>query len=146
MRDNLRRISRFVLGQALLNNMNILVSIFGFLFMTMCVFGVIAPVTFQGQVARFKGKSGLKGAIIGRGATGVLFIVASPACRDSNFFLFFGVFLLAAVVFIVLLGRESFEGLLDWWTKLNPIIVRTWALCAVFFAGYIIYASGWPPI
>ena len=125
--------------------MNIVVSIFGFLLIAMCVFGVVAPMTFQQQIAKLKGKSGFKGAIIGRGATGILFIVASPACLDSEFFLFFGAFLLIATVFIFLLGRESIEGMLNWWLKLNPIIVRTWTLCVALFAGYIIHASGWPP-
>jgi uncharacterized membrane protein YidH (DUF202 family) len=69
----------------------------------------------------------------------MLFLVA-PVSRAPKILRVLGAFIIIAGVFTPFLGFERSRAMFDWWSTQGPFFTRAWAIVAVAFGLFIVYA------
>lgn len=128
--------------------MPIRVSFFGFLMVAIGLLYVVAPGTIMGLMDRLKTKAGLWFAVIANLMLSIVFIVAAPQCRDSEFIFFIGMLALIKAGVILVSGlrgrRDAFISSFQSFQTSHPLVIRAVMLGWGSFGGLIVYLSGWP--
>ena len=101
--------------------------------------GVVAPGILAALATALHGPLGLTLAAVVRLLLGAALFVAAPRSRAPLVFRVLGAVTFAVGLLYPLIGVARFDSLLDWWTGLDPVVVRIWSACALAIGGLIAY-------
>jgi hypothetical protein len=104
--------------------------------------GVFAsPGLTRGLVLSFTTPKMLYGALAFRIVGGVFFVFASEACSWPIAVGTIGVIMLVAGFAGLFIGMRRLQALMAWYLAFSDPVFRTWAVIAVLFGGFIVYAA-----
>lgn len=120
--------------------MRIAVGIIGWLIVAEGVLFLIRP-EFLGPVIRFFSNSFWMHALsILRIALAVLFFLGAMQCRIRGIIVGFGLLMLIAGVAGLIVGRQMYNTILQWWQERNLVTVRLLAAVVVLIGAVIVYS------
>lgn len=122
--------------------MLLFVTILGVLIMALGLLGLAAPnalVRYLRQI--WERPSGLYIAVIFRLLMGVVLFWAAPDSRFPITLKILGAITILAAVAIPFVGYAKLTRFLHWFTELGPGVMRAWALVAIAFGAFLVYAS-----
>lgn len=121
--------------------MNQIVILFGILIALLGGIGLATPDSLIRMVKGFwRQPYGLYLAIALRLFFGVSLLIAAPQTHFPLALQVFGILALAGVLVLPAIGLRRMQGFLLWWTSRPAFIIRLWALLALFFGLFLIYA------
>jgi uncharacterized membrane protein YidH (DUF202 family) len=71
---------------------------------------------------------------------GTILLSVAPASRTPKILRVFGVFIIIAGVITPFFGVERSRAIFDWWSTQGSFFTRAWAIVAVAFGLFIVYA------
>jgi len=101
--------------------------------------GLLAPSALAAMALALRGPLGLALASALRLVLGAAMFVAAPTSRAPALFRVLGALTFAVGLLMPLIGVTRFDGLLDWWTGLGPVVTRVWCASAVAIGSAIAY-------
>ncbi len=104
------------------------------------VVGLLAPARLIALLQTLESRTGLYVAATIRVAIGVVFYLAADASRAPLVMGVIGVFAIFAGLATPFFGLDRFRGLLDWWSELEPALIRVWSFFVVSFGLALAYA------
>ena len=81
------------------------------------------------------------GAILGRIALGIVFLLAAPDTRLPTFLTVLGFLAIIGGVAVAIMKDAWVNGLVEWWARQAEIILRVWGVLIAILGGVIIYAA-----
>ena len=121
--------------------MNRLAAFFGFIIAAIGGLGVAAPSILLEATPFLLTETGLYAAAAFRVAVGAVLILAAATSRMPRTLRILGVLIVLGGIVTPLIGVERAQAMVDWWAALGPTFMRGWALLALLFGAFIIYAS-----
>ncbi|NIP19002.1 MAG: hypothetical protein GWM87_13250 [Xanthomonadales bacterium] len=122
--------------------MTLVIAVFGVLIAGLSAWGLLVPRRMLDTVLEYWRKPyGLHLAIGIRLALGLLFILAAPDTGFPLFFQVFGYLMLIAAALIPVIGKPRLTRVIDWFTGMPVLAIRTWLVLMLLFAGFIVYAA-----
>jgi len=104
--------------------------------------GVFAsPGLTRGLVLSFTTSKMLYGALAFRLVAGAFFVFASEACSWPIAVGTIGVIMLVAGFAGLFIGMQRLQALMAWYLAFSDSVFRAWAVIAVLFGGFIVYAA-----
>jgi hypothetical protein len=100
-----------------------------------------APGFFRELVQSFVTPKMLYGAIGLRLAMGAFFVFASQACSWPLAIGTIGGVILVAGFAGLFIGLQRVEALIAWFLKSSDVVIRVWAVIAVLFGAFVVYAA-----
>jgi len=105
-------------------------------------YGLVRPEGLIGVVkAAWKTPAALPFAVGLRVALGIALLVAAPECRYPLAMQVIGVISLLAAAAGLVMGRARLDAFVDWWARRPPGFVRAWAVVAIAFGGFLVFAA-----
>ncbi len=101
-----------------MQNLTIIVSLFGVLGVGMGGIGVFRPQKLIDLTERWHGPSLFRLAIAGRLVLGAVFIVVAPYCRYPVLIQTFGILAIVAAFVILVVGHQRLDAFIGWWGSL----------------------------
>jgi len=102
--------------------------------------GVASPERLISILRRYETPGGLRVSAVVRVALGVALFLAAPTSRAPDLIRLFGVISVAAGLMIPCLGLARIRKLVDWWSRLPTLAFRAWAMIALAFGLYLVWA------
>jgi hypothetical protein len=106
----------------------------------MGVVGIVSPARLLEIVGKFQTPRGIYAATAIRLVLGVALFLAAPGSRAPALLEILGIVIMVAGLITPVFGLERFRRILDWWSAQGSGFIRAWALCAVAFGAYLVYA------
>jgi hypothetical protein len=123
------------------NNVAVLiVGVLSILAVGMGVFGLASPGGMVAFVSRWKSKTGLWVASIGRLVFGVALWLVAPTSRAPVVLQVLAVVSVAAALALPLIGVCRYEAILSWWSRQSPVFVRSWSAAAVVLGAFLFWS------
>jgi len=110
----------------------------------MVLFGVAVvalPGVLRDFVQSVRSTKVLYGAVAARIVIGAVFIFASSTCSWPLAIGTIGVVILVAGFAGLFIGMQRMEALVAWFLKFSDSVFRAWALIAMIFGTFIVYAA-----
>ena len=110
----------------------------------MVLFGVgvgVLPGVLRDFVQSVQTPKVLYGAVAARIVIGAVFIFASSTCSWPLAIGTIGVVILVAGFAGLFIGMQRIEALVAWFLKFSDNVLRAWAVIAMIFGGFIVYAA-----
>lgn len=121
--------------------MNLFIVLLGILLGLLGAIGLFSPDSLIRVVTRFwMHPRGLFLAMVLRLIFGIIMITAAPQTRAPLTIEIIGVLSIAGAVALPLIGFQRMQRLIGWWTSRSASTLRCWALIALFFGLFLIYA------
>ena len=121
--------------------MRIIVAGIGIFGVLIGLLGLLAPDRFRNVFKWMTSQTRFLAAIIVRLIVGVLFWVAADELRLTEVMRIIAAISIFAAVAILIMGRERLDGLIDWWLSRSDGLLRSSALFAATFGGFLIYVA-----
>lgn len=121
--------------------MRIIVAGIGIFGVLIGLLGLLAPDRFRNVFKGMTSQTRFLAAIIVRLIVGVLFWVAADELRLTEVMRIIAAISIFAAVAILIMGRERLDGLIDWWLSRSDGLLRSSALFAATFGGFLIYVA-----
>jgi hypothetical protein len=112
----------------------------GLIIAALGVLGIAAPTVLLDVTAFALTQVGLYVAAALRVAFGLVLIAAAAASRLPRTLRILGALIVVAGVITPFFGHERARAVVDWWSAQGPSFMRGWAVLAVIFGLFIIYA------
>lgn len=121
--------------------MRIIVAAIGLFGVLIGMVGLIAPDRFRGLFKLTTSQSRFLAAIIVRLIVGVFFWIAADELRLPQVMRIIAAISVLAAVGILFMGRERFDSFIDWWLYGPDALLRSSAVFAAAFGGFLIYVA-----
>ncbi len=72
---------------------------------------------------------------------GVVLLLAAPESRFPLTLKILGAITVAAAVALPFVGYARISRMITWWNERRPGVIRGWAVVAIAFGGFLIYAA-----
>lgn len=102
--------------------------------------GVASPERLMSILRRYETPGGLRVSAVVRVVLGVTLFLVAPTSRAPDPIRLFGVMSVAAGLMIPFLGLARIGKMVDWWSARPPLVFRAWAMIALAFGLYLIWA------
>ena len=113
---------------------------FGLVIAIVGLVGVVAPTTLL-EISSFAlTPAGIYSAAAFRIVVGVVLILAATASRMPRTVRVVGVLIVIGGLATPFVGLDRARDMVDWWSALNPMLMRAWAALAVALGLFIVYA------
>ncbi len=117
------------------------VAAFGVFIVLFGVAVVALPGVLRDFVQSVHSTKVLYGAVAARIVTGTVFIFASSTCSWPLAIGTIGVVLLVAGFAGLFIGIQRLGALLAWFLKFSDSVLRAWAVIAMIFGAFVVYAA-----
>ncbi len=118
----------------------IVILVLGITVCVLALWGVYAPEKLVKLVSGVMDQDwGIYFAVIVRVLLGLALIIAAPDSRFPLIFQVLGGIAIIAAAGLAFMGRKRIRGLITWFERFSPAIVRLWLLFGVAFGGFLIY-------
>lgn len=104
------------------------------------ILGIAAPTVLLDGMRFAQTQVGLYVVAALRIVFGLVLIGAAAASRLPKTLRVLGVFMIVAGIITPFFGVERTRAIIDWWSAQGTTFMRTWAVLAVIFGLFIIYA------
>ena len=121
--------------------MTIFIAIFGALIAVLGALGVLSPAKFRGLLTQWPSRSRFWFAVLIRLVFGVLLLWLAADLRYPLVMKILGGISILAAFGILVMGRESLNRLVAWWTGRGDGLMRLGALFAMLFGAFLVHAS-----
>lgn len=118
-----------------------IVAAFGVFIVLLGVAAVALPGILRDFVLSMQSTKVLYGAVAARIVTGAAFIFASSTCSWPLAIGSIGVVILVAGFAGLFIGMQRIEALIAWSMKFSDKLLRAWAVIAMIFGTFIVYAA-----
>jgi hypothetical protein len=102
--------------------------------------GVASPERLIAILRRYETPGGLRVSAVVRVVLGVALFLAAPTSKAPDLIRLFGVISIAAGLMIPCLGLARIGKLVDWWSARPAFVFRAWAMVALAFGLYLVWA------
>lgn len=106
----------------------------------MGVFGLASPSGIAAFVLRWRSKTGLWTASLGRLVFGVALWLVAPTSRAPVVLQVLAVVSVASALALPLIGVSRFESILSWWSRQSPAFIRSWTALAVALGVFLLWS------
>lgn len=106
----------------------------------MGVFGLASPSGIAAFVLRWRSKTGLWTASLGRLVFGVALWLVAPTSRAPVVLQVLAVVSVASALALPLMGVSRFESILSWWSRQSPAFIRSWTALAVALGVFLLWS------
>lgn len=106
----------------------------------MGVFGLASPSGIAAFVLRWRSKTGLWTASLGRLVFGVALWLVAPTSRAPVVLQVLAVVSVASALALPLMGVSRFESILSWWSRQSPAFIRSWIALAVALGVFLLWS------
>ncbi len=120
--------------------MALLALVIGLLIMAIGSLGVVLPETLSAAVRYLLTPLGLYLIAAFRVAFGVVLILVAPSSRAPNFLRILGWIVVFAGIATPFIGVDRARAMLDWWSTLDPAVMRAWSGIGAVFGAAVVYA------
>ena len=124
--------------------MKVVAILAGALIAAIGVVGVAMPPVLLDFARSLQTSAALYEVVAVRVAFGALLIFVAPVSRMPRTLRVIGTVIIVAALLALVFGVERAAVLLDWWSNQNTLLMRAWAMLAVIFGAFIIYAVATP--
>lgn len=104
------------------------------------ILGIVAPMVLLDAFRSSQTQLGLYVVATVRVAFGLFLIGAAAASRLPRTLRVLGAVIIVAGIITPFVGVERTRAILDWWSAQGTIFMRGWAVIALIFGLFIIYA------
>lgn len=118
-----------------------IVAAFGVFIVLFGVAAVALPGVLRDFVRSVQSTKVLYGAVAARIVIGAVFIFASSTCSWPLAIGTIGVVILVAGFAGLFIGMQRIEALIAWSLKFSDSVLRAWAVIAVIFGAFVVYAA-----
>ena len=108
------------------------------------IVGVAMPPVLLDLARSLQTSAALYVVVAVRVAFGALLIFVAPVSRMPRTLRVIGTVIIVAALLALVFGVERAAVLLDWWSSQDTLLMRAWAMLAVIFGAFIIYAVTTP--
>jgi hypothetical protein len=102
--------------------------------------GVASPERLISILRRLETPGGLYTSAVVRVVLGVALVLAAPTSRAPDLIRLFGVIAVVAGLMLPILGLARIGKLVDWWSARPAFVIRAWAVIALAFGLYLVWA------
>jgi hypothetical protein len=120
--------------------MTVLVLVVSIFVVGMGVLGLVSPTAMAAFVLRWRSKTGLWTAFIGRLILGVVLWIVAPTSRTPVVLQVLAVLSVLSALVLPLLGVSRFESILTWWSRQSPGFIRSWSALAVVLGIFLLWS------
>ena len=124
--------------------MKVVAILAGALIAAIGIVGVAMPPVLLDFARSLQTSAALYVVVAVRVAFGALLIFVAPVSRMPRTLRVIGTVIIVAALLALVFGVERAAVLLDWWSNQNTLLMRAWAMLAVIFGAFIIYAVATP--
>ena len=124
--------------------MKVVAILAGALIAAIGIVGVAMPPVLLDLARSLQTSAALYVIVAVRVAFGALLIFVAPVSRMPRTLRVLGMVIIVAALLALVFGVERAAVLLDWWSNQNTLLMRAWAMLAVIFGAFIIYAVATP--
>ena len=124
--------------------MKVVAILAGALIAAIGIVGVAMPPVLLDFARSLQTSAALYVIVAIRVAFGALLIFVAPVSRMPRTLRAIGTVIIVAALLALAFGVERAAVLLDWWSNQNTLLMRAWAMLAVIFGAFIIYAVATP--
>ena len=124
--------------------MKVVAILAGALIAAIGIVGVAMPPVLLDFARSLQTSAALYVIVAVRVAFGALLIFVAPVSRMPRTLRVIGTVIIVAALLALVFGVERAAVLLDWWSNQNTLLMRAWAMLAVIFGAFIIYAVATP--
>jgi hypothetical protein len=117
------------------------VAAFGVFIVLLGVAAAALPGVLRDFVRSVQSTKVLYGAVAARIVIGAVFIFASSTCSWPLAIGTIGVVILVAGFAGLFIGMQRIEALIGWFLKFSDNLLRAWAVIAMIFGTFIVYAA-----
>jgi hypothetical protein len=120
--------------------MTVLVVAVSILAVGMGVFGLVSPTGIAAFLLRWRSKTGLWAASIGRLLFGVALWLVAPTSRAPIVLLVLASLSIVSALVLPLLGVSRFDSILSWWSRQSSVFIRSWSAMAVALGVFLLWS------
>ena len=104
------------------------------------VLGVAAPSVLLEFGRSLQTTNALYIVAVVRVVFGAILLWVAPVSRTPKILRVLGAFIIIAGVITPFFGPERYHDMFDWWSTQGPLFTRAWAIVAVIFGLFVVYA------
>lgn len=104
------------------------------------IFGLASPSGIAAFVLRWRSKTGLWTASLGRLIFGITLWLVVPTSRAPVVLQVLAVLSVVSALALPLMGISRFESILSWWSRQPPVFIRSWSAVAVAMGVFLLWS------